>query len=280
MGMILPGTPRYKLWRPGFWLLCALFMSPLQAQTADLTGIAHVAFRVSDVAKSREFYNRLGFEKAFEFGDGGKTSVAFIKVNDRQFIELYPRTTNPQPIGLMHVCFEANDIESVHSRYLQHGLQPAEIKKARAGNLLFVVHDPEGQLLEFTQYMPDSLHSQDRGKHMTPRRISSHLLEATSPVKDNAAEGEYYAAKLGFERAASSQTEFFVTDTSGDKVALQTQAQMQQARIVFGVPNLKETAHRLRRRGFKSQPNQGAISIVDPDGTVLTFALEPESSKK
>ena len=280
MGMPFPGAPRYKLGQLGLCLLCAFSLLSLQAQAADLAGIAHVAFRVSDLPRSRDFYHRLGFEQAFAFADGGKTSVAFIKVNDRQFIELYPRTTDSQSIGLMHVCFEANDIESVHSGYLKRDLQPSEIKKARAGNLLFIMHDPEGQLLEYTQYMPDSLHSQDRGKHVSERGISDHLLEATSPVKDVSAEGGFYADRLGFERVASSQTEFFVTDTSSDKVALQAQTQMAQSLIIFAVSNLKKTASELRSRGFKPQKNHGAVSIVDPDGTTLAFALETKLPKR
>ena len=162
-------------------LILALFCTlGLRAQSADLSGIAHVAFRVNDLAKSRDFYNKLGFEQAFEFTDAGRTSVAFIKVNDRQFIELYPRTADSQPGGLLHICFEASDIESVRGAYLKRELQPAEVKKARAGNILFVMHDPEGQLLEYTQYLPDSLHSMDHAKHLGEHRISDHLLEATT----------------------------------------------------------------------------------------------------
>src|ERR1019366_9694906 len=48
--------------------------APLHAGDADepgpaLNGVAHVAFRVSDVPKSREFYRTLGWEQAFEFSD-------------------------------------------------------------------------------------------------------------------------------------------------------------------------------------------------------------------
>jgi catechol 2,3-dioxygenase-like lactoylglutathione lyase family enzyme len=146
-----------------FGLVCTL---NLFAQSPDLVGVAHVAFRVDDLQKAREFYQKLGFEQAFEFSDAGKTSVAFIKINDRQFIELYPRTDPSQPGGLMHICFEANHIQAVHDAYVKQGLQPTEVKKARAGNLLFVMHDPEGQLLEYTQYLPGSLHSESRGKHL------------------------------------------------------------------------------------------------------------------
>jgi catechol 2,3-dioxygenase-like lactoylglutathione lyase family enzyme len=38
-----------------------------------LAGIAHVAFRVTDVQKSRDFYRTLGFEQSFEFTDTGKS---------------------------------------------------------------------------------------------------------------------------------------------------------------------------------------------------------------
>ena len=43
----------------------------------ELDGIAHVALRVADVAVSREFYAKLGFEQAFEFTDakGDRKSV-------------------------------------------------------------------------------------------------------------------------------------------------------------------------------------------------------------
>ena len=47
--------------------LCALLFAaclPLAAQDAQpLNGIAHVAFRVSDLPKSREFYKTLGWSR-------------------------------------------------------------------------------------------------------------------------------------------------------------------------------------------------------------------------
>jgi catechol 2,3-dioxygenase-like lactoylglutathione lyase family enzyme len=151
-------------------------------------GIAHVALRVNDLQKSRDFYNTLGFEEAFSFTDAGKVSVSYVKVSDRQFIELIPRTSESQPGGILHTCFEVADIESLHNAYVAAGLQPTEAKKARAGNLLFVMHGPDNQLLEYTQYLPDSLHTQDHGKHLSRRRISSHLLATTTAPKDLAGE--------------------------------------------------------------------------------------------
>jgi hypothetical protein len=62
-----------------------------RAQSTDLTGIAHVALRVNDLQKSQAFYKTLGYEEAFSFTDNGRVSVSYVKVNDRQFIELIPR---------------------------------------------------------------------------------------------------------------------------------------------------------------------------------------------
>ena len=151
-----------------------LFSVPnARAQSTDLTGIAHVALRVNDLQKSQAFYKTLGYEEAFSFTDNGKVSVSYVKVNDRQFIELIPRSNDSQPGGILHTCFEVADIEALHKAYVERGLQPTEPKKARAGNLLFVMHGPDNQLLEYTQYMPDSLHSQSRGKHLLPNRVST-----------------------------------------------------------------------------------------------------------
>ena len=62
------------------------------AQPANQSGIAHVAFRVADLEAARAFYNKLGFDQFFEMKQGDRTTEAFLKINDHQFIELYPRT--------------------------------------------------------------------------------------------------------------------------------------------------------------------------------------------
>ncbi|MEI9976849.1 MAG: VOC family protein [Ignavibacteriota bacterium] len=99
-----------KFWAAG--LLCA---ATAWAQPSHQTGIAHVAFRVDDLEAARTFYNRLGFEQFFEMKQGERTSEAFLKINDRQFIELYPRTDPGQALGLMHVCYESDDLAALHA---------------------------------------------------------------------------------------------------------------------------------------------------------------------
>jgi len=251
-------------------LVCAS-AAVAKAQSTDLTGIAHVALRVNDLQKARDFYSTLGFEEAFSFTDAGKVSVSYVKVNDRQFIELIPRSSDSQPGGILHTCFEVADIEALHEAYVAAGLQPTEAKKARAGNLLFVMHGPDNQLLEYTQYLPDSLHSQDHGKHLSPRRISSHLLATTTAAKDLAVERSYYTGKLAFRSAGRVGNEMYVAGKSGDRVELQADTQDAKPRVTFAVSNVRQTARDLRSRGLKVQKSGHGVSVIDPDGTVLVF---------
>ncbi|HMC59475.1 MAG TPA: VOC family protein, partial [Candidatus Solibacter sp.] len=65
---------RFQIRQITLGLLCAAVSL---AQPLALGGIAHVAFRVADLAASETFYQGLGFEHAFRFDDAGTTAVAF-----------------------------------------------------------------------------------------------------------------------------------------------------------------------------------------------------------
>lgn len=261
-------------------LTAALFTVPLSDSSPALSGIGHVAFRVGDVAKSREFYRALGFEKSFEFTDSGKPPVSYIKINDQQFIELYGRADDSQPIGPMHVCYEAADIESLWNEYTKRGLNPPAARKARAGNLLFVFRDPESQTLEYTQYLPGSLHFEDRGEHLSDRRIARHLKRATMAVRDLSAESDFFKSKLAFEELGGSTTvlRLRLPGNSGDEVELELAAQATKPRMVFSVASLAATAAELRKRSFAVTEIGNSVSINDPDGVQIVF--EQESPKE
>lgn len=263
--------------------LCLIAVLPASASLAQvpaLSGIAHVAFRVSDVPKSREFYQKLGFEQAFEFADPGKPPVSYMKVNDHQFIELYGRAASSQPTGLLHLCYEASDIEAVWKQYMKAALNPSENRKARAGNLLFILHDPEGQVIEFTQYLPGSLHFEDRGKHLGEHRISQHLLSATIAVRDVSVARAFYTDKLGFAPAAANDADRLrFTDKSEDQIELEPVTPAATPRIAFEVASLKRAAERLDRLGLSVHAGNDAVAVTDPDGAVILFVAKAYESR-
>lgn len=250
------------------------------AQPLALRGITHVAFRIADLRASAAFYQALGFEQAFRLDDAGVTTVAFLKVNDRQFIELYPRTADSQPLGLMHICFEAGDLAALRAEYLKRNLEPTPINKARAGNLLFSIHDPEGQVLEYLQYLPGSLHVEDRGRHLGQRRISQHLVRAVANVRDVAGARAFYTGRLGFEdRNGGSTGRLLVPGNSGEEVELQATSTEARPRLVFAVPDVARATEELRGRGLAPMASADAVQVVDPDGAVVVFAVGPGSDQ-
>ena len=244
---------------------------PAAAQTAEsapvaLEGIAHVAFRVADVAATRAFYAKLGYEQAFELGSG-TSLVSYVKVNDRQFIELYARTSAEQPVGLMHLCFEARDIEGLFDAYVKRGLAPIDKRKARAGNLLFNLRDPDGQVVEYTQYLPGSLHWNERGKHLGGERISDRLVGASIGAKGVGAEREFFA-RLGFTGGSGTLR---LPGGSGEEIVVEAAGEGFAPRITMSVKDTRRAAEELRRRGLTVRMSPDGTSVTDPDGVVITF---------
>lgn len=257
------------------WLfLAAWLVTPASGSSLELAGIAHVAFRVADVQKSRRFFERLGFEQAFEFADPGKPAVAYIKINDRQFVELYQRADASQPVALLHVCYEARDLPALRNEYVRRGLDPSEARKFRAGNLLFTLHDPEGELLEYTQYMPGSLHFEDHGKHLGARRVSDRLLRAVNAVRNVQAEAAFYSEKLGFRDIgleAASAVRLEIPGSSGEEVELDKVDRARQPQLVFAVQDLGGAANELKARGLSVGSSDQGVSVTEPGGIVVLF---------
>ncbi len=218
----------------GLMILTLLSTGIGRAQSVDLSGIAHAAFRVSDVAKTSLFYQKLGFDQAFAFSRDGKTSQAFIKINDRQFIELYPLTPSDSQVGFMHLCFEGQNLVELNAAYHQRGLNPTEVKKAHAGNLLFTMVGPEHQNIEYTQYMPGSLHWNDRSKHLGKHRISKQLLAVDLAMQDPGAAETFYADKLSFHpQSANNKSYLMLPGASGEAVEFKSNNDKTAPDIVF-----------------------------------------------
>jgi catechol 2,3-dioxygenase-like lactoylglutathione lyase family enzyme len=249
-------------------LLCAAaaWAQPVN-QAANQTGIAHVAFRVADLEAARGFYKKLGFEQFFEMKQGERTTEAFIKINDRQFIELYPRTDASQALGLMHVCYESSDLEALHADYVKRGLTVSEVRKAGAGNLLMTMKDPEGQTIEYTQYMPGSRHFEDRGKHLGANRVSTMLMGATAPARDRAALRIFYVDRLGFT-AIGMTSALRMPGVSGQELHVVETA---SSGIQFSVTDLKHTAAVLSGLGLQTKGTAESVIVIDPDGVVISF---------
>jgi catechol 2,3-dioxygenase-like lactoylglutathione lyase family enzyme len=247
---------------------------------SGITGIAHIAFRVSDLDQETAFLGKLGYQESFAMTNAGKTTEVFIKVNDRQFIELYPKTDPTQPLGWMHVCFEAGDLNALQKYYVSEGLNPSPVRKAAAGNLISSFNDPEGRVTEFTQYMPGSRHTLDIGQHLGADRVSSELMGFDLPVKEGAAMKEFYA-DLGFEAEEVSGNVRLTAPGAPDlHIELRGARPGAQPEFLFPVPDAKTAFEALEYAGVTAQRNGGLVFVHDPDGNLFVFLETGEDQKQ
>jgi catechol 2,3-dioxygenase-like lactoylglutathione lyase family enzyme len=254
-------------------LIAAFAGAQSETHTPPFNGIAHVAIRVRDLAASVAFYQKLGFEQAFDLRKDDVPYESFIKINDNQFIELYPVTPKDPTPGFLHLCFEGVDLNAIYDDYAGHGLTPTAVRKAGAGNLLFTMAgplQPSGpQHIEYTQYMPDSLHSNDQGKHLGRDRVADKLIAVALAMKDTAAARDFYINQLHFKPIANDQMDLHMPGESGQEVEIVPATLGTQARLTLESDNLSKSARHLHKEGVATVKNGATLTITDPDGNIL-----------
>lgn len=265
--------------------LCAATASPSapphpqNGATVDLAGIAHVALRVGDLQVSRDFYEKLGYEEAFALDRGGKPAEAFLKINDRQFIELYPKRAPGDATGFLHVCFESRDLNALQYAYVARGLTPTPVKKAAAGNLLFTLRGPENQNIEYTQYMPGSRHTLDAGKHLGPRRIADALAGAAIPAANPAAVAAFYESRLSFRPRRrgldGGPNALRLPGRSNEELQFLRASEKGSFRLMLSVADTNVAARELLSRGIACQRQRKFVLVRDPDGNAIVLVHVP-----
>ncbi len=265
--------------------LAALVTLPMRAQTPPLAGIAHVALRVKDLAASQAFYESLGFEQAFDLKRDGIPYVSFIKINDGQFLELYPAMPKDPTPGFLRLCFQGEDLQALHDDYLAHGLKPTDIHTSAAGDLLFTLAGPlqptnrDGkalpQTIEYTQYLPESLHTSDLGQHLGPHagadRIADRLLGVALAMIDPATAKDFYLNDLSFKPLPGRQNVMHLPGNSGEQIEITSAALGTHARITLQTNNLGRATHHLNHEHIKLQKYEEAVTFEDPDGNQIVL---------
>lgn len=157
--------------------VCALHAAD-GPQRPRITGVAHMALYVSDLEKSRAFYKDfLGFAEPYALKKpDGSDRIAFIKINDRQYLELFHEPPRGPGDRLNHISLETDDAKGLRDYLAAKGVKvPAAVGKGQIGNSNFNVTDPDGHIVEMVQYERDGWTVREKGKHMPETRISTRI---------------------------------------------------------------------------------------------------------
>jgi lactoylglutathione lyase len=184
-------------------------ISSSQAQSATpqrprITGISHVGYFVSSLPKALWFWHDLlGFDQYFELKKPGTNdvSIAFIKINDRQHIELFNQPPVAPPNMMSHICFTVDNIEQMRTYLRSKGydVPPGNGHKTHAGDYAFEIKDPDGTLVEFVQTLPTGKEAEAKGKYLPPSRIADRIYHVGFLVGNSEKSIAFYRDVLGFK---------------------------------------------------------------------------------
>lgn len=130
------------------------------------TGIGHCAIRARDFDAMMTFYTEtLGFEEMLRlFTDEGEVRLAYVRVTDTQFLEIFPNGIGEgslpgNHVGVGHICLTVEDIEETISDLAAHGVSLMRPLKTGPvdGNRQAWIADPEGNRFELMEMSPTGL---------------------------------------------------------------------------------------------------------------------------
>ena len=173
-----------------------------EVERPPIIGVAHMGLQVSDLNAADNFYGHvLGYEHFSLNRPNGQLFLYYYKVNDHQYLEIYPTLTDLSQDRMTHIAFETTDIQRLRDYLAAKGVNgvPAMLKPGLDKNLSFSVKDPEGHRVEFVQYMPGSLHSSYFGKLLPSTRVSNRMIHVGVTIHDRQLADTFYRDILGFQ---------------------------------------------------------------------------------
>lgn len=125
----------------------------------QLNGVQHIGIPTNDIEKTIEFYQKLGFEIAFQtVNEEANEKVAFLKLNTL-VIETYENKAAVMRSGAIdHIAIDVKDIEKVYAMINQAGLNSTQdtvhfLPFWENGVKFFTIEGPNKEKVEFSQYL-------------------------------------------------------------------------------------------------------------------------------
>lgn len=187
--------------RAALLLLLSLLCAAQEAKRPRILGVAHMALYVSDLGKARAFYKDfLGFEEPYSLKrPDGSDRIAFIKINDNQYLELFAEAAKDDG-QLNHISFYTDDAKAMRDYLASRGVPvPEKVGQGQIGNSNYNIKDPDGHTVEIVQYEPGSWTRREKGKFMPDTRVSTRMLHVGVLIGPLDPAMKFYHEILGFE---------------------------------------------------------------------------------
>ena len=268
-----------------------------------IVGVAHIGLKTNDMAAARLFYgHQLGFQEPFSLDKpgGGGLMLTYFKVNDHQYIEIFPELQSDAEDRLSHIAFETTNIQQLRDYLAAKGVAvPAALHPGLDGNLSMMLKDPDGHNVEFVEYRTGSLHTTNFGKFLPDTRVSTHIIHVGVTVADQAAADRFYKDILGFREFWHGGMQDDRTDWVDMRVpdgtdwleymlnvhnpSPRTLGVMHH--LALGVPDIQAGYRLVKSRGLNAEPpkvgrdGKWQLNLYDPNMTRAEL-MEPKPVEK
>jgi catechol 2,3-dioxygenase-like lactoylglutathione lyase family enzyme len=265
-------------------MLCVPIGTYAPPKRPEISGVAFVRLRVTNVEQSRKFYgNLLRLSKGSSWCF--RSDATCYVLNPRQSLEILPDSTAKNPNALDAIGLWVGDVRQMQSYLTARGVESDRIVSNSSAEECIEVHDSENHRIIFvslTGGIAGSLSS-------SPERISDRMIHVGFVVHDRAAEDRFYKDILDFhvywhggmkddetnwvDMQVPDGTDWIeymlnVSPTASHK----TLGVMNH--IALGVPDIHAAEAQLRKNGWSGseQPKIGRdgkwqLNLYDPDET-------------
>jgi catechol 2,3-dioxygenase-like lactoylglutathione lyase family enzyme len=267
-----------------------------------IVGVAHIGLKTDDLAAARQFYGHvLGYQEPFTLDKpSGGLMLTYFKVNDHQYIEVFPELKSETEDRLSHIAFETKNIQQLRDYLAAKGVKvPETLHAGLDGNISMMLKDPDGHNVEFVEYRPGSLHSKNFGMYLPNTRVSTHIIHVGVTVADQAAADRFYKDILGFHEFWHGGMQDDRTDWVDMRVPdgtdwLEYMLNVHDPsphtlgvmhHLALGVPDIQAGYRLVAMRGMdKEKPKIGRdgkwqLNLYDPNGTRAEL-MEPRPVEK
>lgn len=270
------------------WIAAFPVSTVAAPERPEITGIALVRLRVTNLDASRGFYAKtLGLTQASKgCFSPAKTATCFI-VNSLQQLELVPSDPADTNNGVEAIGYHVRDANAMREYLLSRGVKCSEVKRADSGDKYVEVQDPEDHRVLLLSPGTGTMSS------VAISPLSNQIIHAGFVVRDRAAEDAFYKEVLGFRLywhggMKDDETSWVAMEVPNGTTWLEYMLNISPTadhhtfgvmnHISLGVIDIKKADAQLIKDGWKptEEPKLGRdgkwqLNVYDPDQTRVEY---------
>ncbi len=270
------------------WIVAVPLSAFAAPDRPEITGIALVRLRVSNMDASHKFYAlTLGLPQAKKgCFSPAKIANCFI-VNSLQQIELIPSDPAENKNAVEAVGYHVRDANAMREYLLARGVKCSEVKKTASGDKFVEVQDPEDHRLVFLSPGSGTMSTVS----LSP--LSNEIIHTGWVIHDRAAEDAFYKDILGFHLywqggMKDDETSWVAMEVPNGSTWLEYMLNISPTadhhtlgvmnHISLGVMDIKKADAQLVKNGWKptEEPKLGRdgkwqLNVYDPDDTRVEY---------